>query len=45
VDFAYIIVLYSSLTTETGKAMYALLLSAAAQGQEVVITGDGECNA
>jgi hypothetical protein len=34
-----------SLSTETGKAMYALLLSAAAQGQEVVITGDGECNA
>lgn len=32
-----------SLTTETGKAMYALLLSAAAQNQSVEINGKNDC--
>lgn len=34
-----------SLQTDTGKSMYALLLSAAAQGQVVYVKGTGTCNA
>ena len=34
-----------SITTEKGKAMYALLLSAAAQKQNLVIKGSGDCEA
>ncbi|WP_425628143.1 hypothetical protein [Vibrio neptunius] len=32
-----------SLETEVGKAMYSLLLSAAAQKQSVVVKGSGDC--
>jgi hypothetical protein len=34
-----------SLKTEDGKSMYALLLSAAAQGNVVGVLGDNTCNA
>ncbi len=34
-----------SLSSEKGRAMYALLLSAAAQGQTVSVHGEGVCNA
>lgn len=34
-----------SLATETGKAMYALLLSAAAQSKNVDVLGDNTCSA
>lgn len=34
-----------SLTTNTGKAMYALLLSAHAQGKAVGVQGTGACGA
>ena len=33
------------LSTELGKAMYALLLSAAAQGKSVIVKGAGDCAA
>lgn len=34
-----------SLTTNTGRAMYALLLSAQAQNQRVTVSGTGDCSA
>ncbi len=34
-----------SLKTETGKAMYAMLLSASAQGQTVKVKGNNKCSA
>lgn len=34
-----------SLTTPSGKAMYALLLTAYAQGKQVVVEGTGTCSA
>ena len=34
-----------SLATETGKAMYSLLLSAQAQGLSVSVWGTGDCSA
>jgi hypothetical protein len=34
-----------SLTTHTGRAMYALLLSAQAQGKGVQVSGTGDCSA
>lgn len=34
-----------SLNTPTGKAIYALLLSANAQGKQVLVTGSNACNA
>ena len=34
-----------SLATEEGRAMYALLLSAAAQGHTVHVEGRGDCSA
>ena len=30
--------------TDQGKAMYALLLSAASSGKEVIVVGKGDCN-
>lgn len=34
-----------SLSTHTGRAMYALLLSAQAQGKSVQVSGAGDCSA
>ena len=34
-----------SLNTPTGRAMYALVLSASAQGKAVLVTGTNACNA
>ena len=34
-----------SLNSDAGKAMYSLLLSAAAQGQEVIVHGTNVCSA
>ena len=34
-----------SIETDFGKAMYSLLLSAAAQNQSVVVKGAGDCDA
>ena len=34
-----------SLTTPTGRAMYALLLSAQAQGKAISVKGNGQCSA
>jgi hypothetical protein len=34
-----------SLSTQSGKAMYALLLTAYAQGKQVAVVGTGTCSA
>jgi hypothetical protein len=34
-----------SLTTQSGKAMYALLLTAYAEGKQVAVVGTGTCSA